>query len=73
MSTDTALWKAIAQMPDALKAETLHYAEFLLAKYSNTHKTPEQPEKSHGYGSWAGQIVMSDDFDQPLDDLQDYM
>jgi Protein of unknown function (DUF2281) len=30
-------------------------------------------EKSHGYGSWAGQIIMSDDFDEPLEDLKDYM
>jgi Protein of unknown function (DUF2281) len=26
-----------------------------------------------GYGSWAGQIVMSDDFDAPLEDLKEYM
>ncbi len=73
MNTDTALWKAIAQMPDALKVKILHYAEFLLAKYPNTQKTTEKTEQSHGYGSWAGQIIMSDDFDEPLEDLQDYM
>jgi Protein of unknown function (DUF2281) len=73
MSPDAALWKAIAQMPDALKTEILHYAEFLLAKHANAQTAKEQPEKPHGYGSWAGQMVMSDDFDQPLDDLQDYM
>lgn len=32
-----------------------------------------EPEKKYGYGSLAGQIIMSDDFDEPLEDLQDYM
>lgn len=30
-------------------------------------------EKKYGYGSLAGQITMSDDFDEPLEDLKDYM
>lgn len=30
-------------------------------------------EKPHGYGSWAGDIIMSDDFDEPLEDLAEYM
>lgn len=30
-------------------------------------------EKKSGYGSLAGQIIMSDDFDEPLEDLQEYM
>ncbi len=28
---------------------------------------------AHGYGSWADPIVMSDDFDLPLEDLKEYM
>lgn len=30
-------------------------------------------EKRYGYGSLAGKITMSDDFDEPLEDLKDYM
>ena len=30
-------------------------------------------EKKYGYGSLAGKIAMSDDFDEPLEDLKDYM
>ncbi len=30
-------------------------------------------EKKYGYGSLAGKIIMSDDFDEPLEDLEDYM
>lgn len=30
-------------------------------------------EKKYGYGSLAGKMVISDDFDEPLEDLKDYM
>jgi hypothetical protein len=30
-------------------------------------------EKKYGYGSLAGKIAISDDFDEPLEDLKDYM
>jgi hypothetical protein len=73
MSTDTALWQAIVNMPNDLKTELLHYAEYLLNKYPKIKTTDEQPEQPHGYGSWSGQIIMSDDFDEPLEDLQEYM
>jgi len=35
--------------------------------------TPEEAEKRYGYGSLKGKIVMSDDFDEPLEDLAEYM
>lgn len=73
MSTDIALWKIVVNMPDSLKTELLHYAEYLLEKYPNIKQSNEQIEKGHGYGSWAGKIIMSDDFDEPLEDLDEYM
>ncbi|TVQ22484.1 MAG: DUF2281 domain-containing protein [Leptolyngbya sp. DLM2.Bin15] len=33
----------------------------------------DEYEKKYGYGSLAGKLVMSDDFDEPLEDLKDYM
>lgn len=30
-------------------------------------------EKKYGYGSLAGKITISDDFDEPLEDLKNYM
>ncbi len=43
---------------------------------ASTNLTSEQKEsleKRYGYGSLAGKIIMSDDFDEPLEDLKDYM
>jgi hypothetical protein len=30
-------------------------------------------DKRYGYGSLAGKMIMSDDFDEPLEDLAEYM
>ncbi len=34
MSTETALWKIIENLPSYLKIELLHYAEYLITKSS---------------------------------------
>lgn len=77
MKSPTILEKYEA-LPESLQTEVEHYIEFLLQTYAQTKSTPqdenkETPDKSHGYGSLAGQIIMSDDFDEPLEDLKDYM
>lgn len=71
MTIDTALWKVIFRMPSSLKVELLHYAEYLLSKYAKSDQS--QPPKRCGFGSWSGQIVMSEDFDEVLEDMKDYM
>ena len=66
-------------LPESLQTEVLHYIEFLLEKHvkdkhtSQQELTKEEAEKRHGYGSMAGQIIMSDDFDEPLEELAEYM
>ena len=57
------------------KQETLEVLPF-----SNRNERPivraeseEAAERKYGYGSLAGQIIMSDDFDEPLEDLKEYM
>ena len=73
MNTELALWKVVISLPESLKTELLHYAEYLREKYPNNQRDPEKIETAQGYGSWAGQIIMSDDFDEPLEDLAEYM
>jgi hypothetical protein len=72
MSTDTALWKVVVNMPDTLKKELLHYAEYLLEKYPDAK---ENPEKRPLAGSMKGTFVLPlpDDFDAPLEDFEEYM
>lgn len=73
MNTELALWKVVINLPESLKTELLHYAEYLIEKYPNNKQSQEKMETDRGYGSWAGQIIMSDDFDEPLEDLAEYM
>ncbi|MDJ0799051.1 MAG: DUF2281 domain-containing protein [Calothrix sp. MO_167.B12] len=73
MDTELALWKIVISLPESLKTELLHYAEYLREKYPNNKQSQSKMETAQGYGSWAGQIIMSDDFDEPLEDLAEYM
>jgi Protein of unknown function (DUF2281) len=73
MTVDIEIFQTLLKMPESLKKEILHYAEYLLEKYIKTESSQQQLDRGHGYGSWVGQIVMSDDFDLPLEDLNEYM
>ncbi|NMF83252.1 DUF2281 domain-containing protein [Nodosilinea sp. P-1105] len=73
-------------LPESLQNEVLHYIEFLSEKYTRTDLdtlknlsdtfrglTEAEAEKQYGYGSMVGQIIIADDFDEPLEELADYM
>ena len=50
----------------------LHYIEFLLDKQAK-NSTQEKLTKRGGLGMWKGKIWMSDDFDEPLEDMKEYV
>ncbi|MCC3445464.1 MAG: DUF2281 domain-containing protein [Microcoleus sp. PH2017_03_ELD_O_A] len=62
----------LAELPELLQSEVLHYIEFLIEKQSK-NSTQEKPTKRGGLGMWKGKIWISDDFDEPIEDLKDYM
>ena len=72
---DEAL-KIFAKMPDALKIEVLHYAEYLLKKGIEKSSdvaiaSDDIPKKKYRQsGTMAGLIVMSDDFDEQLVEIK---
>lgn len=61
------------RLSPALQAEVLNYAEYLASRQNPQTPTDQPPKKYRQAGSLAGKIIMSPDFDAPLDDLQDYM
>ena len=73
MDTELALWRVVINLPESLRKELLHYAEYLRDKALDNKQDQKTIEVTQGYGSWAGQIIMSDDFDEPLEDLAEYM
>jgi hypothetical protein len=79
-SVDQKVLEVFANMPDALKIEVLHYAEYLLNKEidkpssSNVVTNNDLPkQKYRKAGTMKGMIIMADDFDEPLAELQEYM
>lgn len=79
ISLDDEVLKIFAKMPDVLKIEVLHYAEYLLHKETEKSSggaiaSDEIPKKKYRQaGTMAGLIVMSEDFDEPLAEMQEYM
>ncbi|MCT7985419.1 DUF2281 domain-containing protein [Laspinema sp. A4] len=67
---ENAILKNVEKLPESVKQSVLDYTEFLVNRYTTAPaKTPQRG----GLGIWQGQIWMSDDFDEPLEDLKDYM
>jgi Protein of unknown function (DUF2281) len=67
------LLETLEKLPPALQTEILHYAEFLATKYLQTVPTEQSPKQYRQAGSMKGMFTLSDDFDEPLEDLKEYM
>ena len=62
------LYSKLATLPDDLKAEVSDFVDFLAAK-----KKRVQERKKPIFGSGKGMFVIKADFDEPLQDFQEYM
>ena len=65
--------KNIEKLPESVKQAVFDYTDFLVKRYAESSPNQVEPAKRGGLGIWQGKIWMSDDFDEPLDDLKDYM
>ena len=73
MMIETAILKNLEKLPESVKQAVLDYIEFLVNRYAQEAPQTEKATKRGGLGIWKGKIWMSDDFDEPLEDLKDYM
>ncbi len=62
------LYTKISYLPTDLKSEVNDFVDFLLNK-----RKKEIPIKKPKFGSAKGEIIISADFDEPLDDFKEYM
>lgn len=68
--SDVELLKKVSQLPENLREEVGNYIDFLLQKRAEE----DLPKKPLKFGMMKDTFVMvSDDFDEPLDDFKDYM
>lgn len=72
MTTDAEIIRTVAQLPEPLKQELLHYAQYLFQNYSKT-AAEQKVAKRGGFGIWKDKIWIADDFDEPLEDFKEYM
>lgn len=66
--TQIQLYKKISYLPESLKAEVNDFIDFLMHKRKHDKKR-KQPK----FGAAKGQIYISPDFDEPLEDFKEYM
>jgi len=66
------LEKKIAQLPPEEKKKAEEFVDALLAELKKSAENKTENQKS-GFGALKGMFVMTDDFDEPLEDFKDYM
>ncbi len=75
-TTFQSIEESLKQLPYPLQVEVFHYIEFLksnYAKQSIENLEGKQPKKRNGFGIWQGKISMSEDFDSPMEEFEEYM
>lgn len=69
MTEEKIILSQIQRLPEQLRQEVLHYAEFLQAK----HDAQNQKSKHRKAGTAKGKYRLAPDFNQPLEDFEEYM
>lgn len=67
-----AILNNVEQLPIALQEEVLHYSEYLLSRHRKEN-FPKGKKKRGALGALKGKIWMADDFDEPLEEMKEYM
>lgn len=78
MNTEAAILQAFEKMPENLKQELLHYAEYLVQNHSQSNTAPvdnSNLKKRPLAGSMKGTFVLPlpDDFDESLENFQEQL
>jgi len=63
--------RQIIKIPEQYKVNIMLFNERI--NEIETSKLPTKKPFSDLFGEWSGQIWMSDDFDEPLEDMKEYM
>jgi hypothetical protein len=61
----------IAMLPDYYQQEVLDFSDFLFSKINQTEHLVNHSRG--GFGSRKGDYIMSNDFDEPLEDFKEYI
>ena len=70
---DNSIFQKYNYLPLELRKEVVDFIEFLAQKYQQKQEKPMPSKRPSNFGSAKGLITMSDDFNEPLNEFQDYM
>ncbi len=73
---ESAILKNIEKLPESVKNSVFLYTEFLASQYKDTNLEPATISKKPRFaGSMKGTFVLPlpEDFDEPLEELEEYM
>lgn len=76
MTIETAILKNVEKLPDSVKQAVFLYTEFLASQYAEeTSEKAKTPTKRRLAGSMKGTFILPlpDNFDEPLEDFEEYM
>ena len=79
MTLESSILNNLKKLPEAMQQTVLLYTEFLVNRITQqgTSQLEYVPgissNKRGGLGIWKDKIWIADNFDAPLDDLQEYM
>ncbi|MEG4082456.1 type II toxin-antitoxin system VapB family antitoxin [Microcoleus sp. POL10_C6] len=65
----------LAELPESLQTELLHYIEFLIEKQAKNSTQQKPTKKRRVAGTMKGMFVLPlpDEFDEPLEDMKEYV
>lgn len=69
----SALLEKLENLPEALQLKVLSYVDSLIEEQNKALNSENPSKKYRVAGTMQGMIIMSDDFNEPLEDLKDYM
>jgi Protein of unknown function (DUF2281) len=70
---DNTILQKYNYLPLELRKEVADFIEFLVQKYQKKQAEQMPPKRPSNFGSAKGLITMSDDFNEPLEEFQEYM
>jgi hypothetical protein len=70
---EPALLEQLQQLPESVQQQASQYLKTLIAQHTKPQPAPIGINRQNAFGIWKSQIWMADDFDAPLEDMQEYM
>lgn len=78
MTLESSILNNIHKLPETIQQSVLLYTEFLVSRYAKDSAETEEgsaPQNLHLAGSMKGTFVLPlpDNFDEPLEEFEEYM